>query len=157
MRRRSSKSRVSTWVYLLWGMALLGFLLLPSNYRAGAESAHAHSLIQLWADVTNGTVRHHIDHGTTHPSAGFSSSWFDPSVGVTGLTLSMDFEEERPDAIEQQESAPVSSGVHVLLTAMTALVSLSIGQAPIAVPDRRHSGLSPRVLVPPPRWTTAAS
>ena len=68
----------------------------------------------------------------------------------------MDFEDERPDAIEQQESAPVSGGVHLLLAAMTAIVSLGVSQAPTAAPDRRHSGLSPRILVPPPRWTAAA-
>ena len=132
-------------------MALLGLLILPSNYRAGAESAHAHSLIQLWTEATNGTVRHHIDHGTAHPSPGFSYSWFDPSVGDTGATLSMDFEDERPDAMEHQESAPVSSGVHLLLTSMTAVVCLGVCQTPIAALDRLHSGLSPRILVPPPR------
>ena len=137
-------------------MALLGLLLLPSSYRAGAESAHAHSLIQLWADATNGTVRHHIDHGTAHASPGLSSSWFDPAVGDTGSILTMDFDDERPDAMEHQESTPVSSGVHLLLIAMTAIVSFGVCQAPIAAPDRRHSGLSPRILVPPPRWTVAA-
>src|SRR5687768_12233062 len=60
VQRRSSQSRVSTRIYLLWSMALLGLLLLPANYRAGAESAHAHSLIQLWTDANNGTVRHHV-------------------------------------------------------------------------------------------------
>lgn len=138
-------------------MALLGLLLLPSNYRAGAESAHAHSFIQLWADVTNGTVRHHIDDGASHPGPGFSTSWFEPSVGHTELTLAMDSEEERPDAMEQQESAPALSGVHLLLTVITAIVALGSCQAPSAVPDRRHNGLSPRILVPPPRGTPAAS
>src|SRR5688572_27726859 len=60
VQRRSSQSRVSTWFYLLWSMALLGLLLLPSDYRAGANSAHAHSFIQLWADANTGTVRHHV-------------------------------------------------------------------------------------------------
>jgi hypothetical protein len=139
-------------------MALLGLLLLPSNYRAGAESAHAHSLIQLWADATNGTVRHHnhIDHRSAHASPDPSSSWFDPAVGDTGSTLTMGFDDERPDAMEHQESTPVSSGVHLLLIAMTAIISFWVCQAPIAAPDRRQSGLSPRILVPPPRWTVVA-
>jgi hypothetical protein len=137
-------------------MALLGLLLLPSTYRAGAESAHAHSLIQLWADATNGTVRHHIDHRLAHASSGPSSSWFDPAVGNTGSVLMTNFDDERPDAMEHQESTPVSSGVHLLLIAMPAIVSFRVCQAPIAAPCRRHSGLSPRILVPPPRWTVAA-
>ncbi len=156
VERRSSHSRVSTWVYLLRSMALLGLLLLPSNYRAGAQSAHAHSLIQLWADANDGTVRHHIDHGRAHPSPGVSSSWFDPSVGGTGSTTAMSFDDERPDAAAQQESAPVSSGVHLLLTIMMAVVTLGMCQAPIEVPHRRYRGRSPRILVPPPRWTPAA-
>jgi hypothetical protein len=128
-------------------MALLGLLLLPANYRAGAESAHPHSFIQLWADAANGTMRHHLDYGLGHPIPGGSSSWFDPSVG---------FDDQRPDAVEQQESAPVSSSVHLLLTIIMAIVTLGLCQAPIEAPHRRYSGLSPRILVPPPRWTPAA-
>src|SRR5829696_2912325 len=67
VRRRSSQFRLSLWFRLLWGMALLGLLLLPSSYRAGAESAHAHSLIQLWADAANGTIRHHVHQGLRDP------------------------------------------------------------------------------------------
>ena len=54
---------MSTWFCLLWGMALLGLLLLPSDYRAGAESAHAHSLIQLWADASQGQFITTLAHG----------------------------------------------------------------------------------------------
>jgi hypothetical protein len=137
-------------------MALLGLLLLPASYRAGAESAHAHSLIQLWADAANGTVRHHPGHGPAHAAPG-GSSWFDPTVGDFETTPSVGFGDERPDAAAEQESAPVSSGVHLLLTAMMAIAALGICQAPIDVPDRRHGGLSPRILLPPPRRTPAAS
>ena len=138
-------------------MALLGLLLLPTNYRAGAKSAHAHSLIQLFADVANGTVRHHLDHGWAPPRPAGSSSWFDPSVSDPETNRSVGSDDERVDATEQQESAPVLSGVHVLLTVMMAIVALGMCQAPIAVPDRRQSGLPARILVPPPRWTSAAS
>jgi hypothetical protein len=147
---------VSTWFYLLWSLALLGLLLLPSNYRAGADSAHAHSLIQLWKDANNGTVRHHVDHSWAHPSPGISTSWFDPSVGGTGSTVTLSLDDELPDAAEQQESAPVSSGVHLLLMSMMAIVTLGICPAPSESPHRRYRGLSPRILVPPPRWTPAA-
>jgi hypothetical protein len=138
-------------------MALLGLLLLPASYRAGAESAHAHSLIQLWADVANGTVRHHHDYGLAHAGPGGSSSWFDPTVGDIETNPSVGFGDERPDAAAEHQSAPASSGVHLLLTAIMAIAALGICQAPSEVPDRRHGGLSPPILVPPPRWTPAAS
>ena len=154
---RSRNSRLSTSFSLLWGMALLGLLLLPANYRAGAESAHAHSLIQLFADATNGTIRHHLHYGMGHPDPERSSSWFDPSVGDTRTSQSAILADEPLDAAEQQDSAPVSSGVHLLLTSMMAIVALGVGQAPIALPGLRQNGLSPRILVPPPRWTPAAS
>jgi hypothetical protein len=155
--RRSSESRLSTWFSLLWGMAMLGLLLLPANYRAGAESAHAHSLIQLWADAANGTIHHHLDYGLTYAGARGSTSWFDPSVGDPQTTPSIGFDDERSDAAAEQESAPVSSGVHLLLTTMMAIIALGMCQTPIDVPDRGRRGLSPRILVPPPRWTPAAS
>ncbi len=138
-------------------MALLGLLLLPTSYRGGTEIAHAHSLIQLWADAANGTVRHHPDHGLAHARPGGSSSWFNPTVGDFETTTSVGFDDERPDAAAEQQSVPASSGVHLLLTAIMAIAALGICQAPIDVPDRRHGGLSPPILVPPPRWTPAAS
>jgi hypothetical protein len=63
----------------------------------------------------------------------------------------VDFDDEHPDAVEHQESAPASSGVHLLLIAMTAITVLDMSEPPIAVPDRQRSGLSPPILVPPPR------
>jgi hypothetical protein len=138
-------------------MATLGLLLLPANYRAGAESAHAHSLIQLWADAANGSVHHHLDYGLAHAGARGSSARFDPSIGEPKTTPSVGFDDERPDAATEQESAPVSSGVHLLLTSLMAIIALGMGQSPIDVPDRGRRGLSPRILVPPPRWTPAAS
>jgi hypothetical protein len=148
---------LSIWFSLLWGVALLGLLLLPANYRAGAESAHAHSLFQLWAEAANGTIRHHPDHGPAHAWSGGSSSWFDPAVGDIEPTPSVGFDGQRPDVAAQQESAPVSSGVDLLLTTTIAIVALGIRQAPIDVPDRRLRDLPPRTRVPPPRWTPAAS
>ena len=137
-------------------MALLGLLLLPANYRAGAEIAHAHSLIQLLAEAANGTIPHHHDE-SAQPGPEGSSSWFHPSAGGAGTGLSIGLGNARPDAAQQQESESVSSGVHLLLTAMTAIAALVIRQAPIAILGWRRSGVPPRILVPPPRWTLAAS
>jgi hypothetical protein len=138
-------------------MALLGLLLLPATYRAGAERAHAHSLIQLWTDAAKGTIHHHLDHEMVHPGPGESSSWFDPTVSDTGTSSSVGVDDGRPDTLGQQESTPMSSGIDLLLTAMMALVALGICRAPLGIPDRRRSGQPPRILVPPPRWTPAAS
>ena len=154
--RRSNVFRVSTWFRLLWGMALLGLLFLPSSYRAGAESAHAHSLVQLWEDASDGKVHHHADGGLSGPGPDPSTSWFDPAVAETGRTGSVGLDDRDPDIAEQHDSAPAASGVHLLMTAITAIVPLEMGEAPVTVPDRRRTGLSPRVLLPPPRWTPAA-
>jgi hypothetical protein len=138
-------------------LALLGLLLLPATYRAGAETAHAHSLIQLWADAAKGTIHHHLDHGMGHPGPGESSSWFDPSVSDTGTNSSAGVDDGRPDTLGQQESTPMSSGIDLLLAAIMALVALGICQTPLGIPDRRQCGLPSRILVPPPRWTLVAS
>jgi len=98
--RRSGESGLSTWLSFLWGLALLGLLLLPAHYRAGAETAHAHSLIQLWTDAANGTIRHHLHHRIAHVDPGESSSWFDPSVSAAGTISSVNADDERPDSLE---------------------------------------------------------
>src|SRR5688572_17809119 len=106
LRRRSRISPLSIWFCLLWGMALLGLLLLPSNYRAGAESAHAHSLIQLWVDAGEGRV-HHAHSGLSEPGPALSTSWFDPAVADGGRAEPVGFDDPRPDLAEQHDSAPV--------------------------------------------------
>jgi hypothetical protein len=136
-------------------MALLGLMLLPSDYRAGAESAHTHSLIQLWVDASQESLHHHVRPSLVDANPDRSTSWFDPEVVETGRTGSGGLDDPRPDIAEQHESAPVSGGVHLLLTAMTAIVPLGMREPPGTVPDRRRTGLTPRVLLPPPRWTLA--
>lgn len=140
-------------------MALLGLLLLPTDYRAGAERAHAHSLVQLWVDAADGAIEHHhlhADPGGSRLDPEISTSWFEPSVEVSGSGQSLSVDFERPDVAEYHESAPVSSGAHLLLAVMTVLIAAGPRQAPIAGPGRSLAGHSPRVLLPPPRWTPAA-
>ena len=115
-------------------MALLGLLLLPSNYRAGAEARtriRSSSSGQTrptgpfaTTSITGWRIRVQVfrPHGLTQPSA----------IPKRPRPLSLD--NERPDAAEQQESAPVSSGVHLLLMAMMAIVALGMCQAPIERP-----------------------
>lgn len=156
--RRHSDSGLAALSKLIWGMALLGLLLLPSDYRAGAETAHGHSLIQLWIDAANESVHHHhLGDGGFYLDPDRSTSWFDPSIEDTGSAPSFDLADERPDVAEQHDSAPATSGVHLLLTAMTATLAVGARQAPAAGSDLPIAGLSPRILLPPPRWTPAAA
>jgi hypothetical protein len=135
-------------------MALLGLLLLPSDYRAGAESAHAHSLVQLWADATDGAIyhQHHVHlAGDIEIGPNSMASWFDPAVGEPSSAV-----QTNPDVGEHQETAPVTSGVHLLLVAVAAPIVVAVRTAPTFGPVRRLAGRFPRILLPPPRWTPAA-
>jgi hypothetical protein len=145
---------LKAWISLLWGMALLGLLLLPSDYRAGAEIAHGHSLVQLWVDAGYGTVHHAHDHPRAPDAASArTTSWLEPLIGDTGRAGSASLNDERPDVAEQHDSAPTASGIHILLTMMS--VSLALGVRPVTAAsfDRPISGLPPRIVLPPPRWT----
>lgn len=155
VRRRWSEPRVPIGSCLLWGMALLSLLLLPTDFRAGAEAPHGHSLIQLWVDASDGQLDHHVDRELFASGPGPSTSWFDPAVGETKEVRSIGLDDERPDVAAQHESAPVAGGIELLVTAMAAVAILGMNQAPLALPDRRPTGLPARILVPPPRWTAA--
>ncbi len=43
-------------------VALLGLLMLPVEYRAGAETAHVHAAVQLWYEAARRIVDHHVDY-----------------------------------------------------------------------------------------------
>jgi hypothetical protein len=153
VRRRWSDSRVPIGSRLLWGMALLSLLLLPTDYRAGAEAPHGHSLIQLWVDASDGRVDHHVAREFFASGPVPSTSWFDPAVGETKDIRSTVLADERPDIAAQHESAPVSGGMDLLVTAMAAVAILGMNEVPRALSDRTCTGLPARILVPPPRWT----
>ena len=125
----------------------------------GPKAPHAHSLIQLWADASQRErrssprpraalrlVRRSRPHGLTQPSA---------RRIATGPVILMTSARRRR---RNKSRRPVSSGVHLLLMSHDGdQSSWGCGQAPIDVPDRARTGLSPRILVPPPRWTPVAS
>ena len=157
VRRRWSVSLVPTGSCLLWGMALLSLLLLPADYRAGSEAPHGHSLIQLWADASDGRVDHHVAHEHIASDPVPAASWFDPAVGETNDVRPIGLEDERPEVATQHESAPVSLSLDLLVTATTAITILRLHQVSRAHSDRKRTGLPARILVPPPRWTATTS
>lgn len=154
---------VPAWPGLLWGMAMLGLLLLPSSYRAGAETAHAHSLVQLWIDATDGSIHHHdhdfvLDHHeSVAPTGGIAVSWFDPVVDATPGGEDYGSGVSPPDVGEQQDSAPVSSGVDFLIVAVMTVVIAAAGRAAPVDPGRRPESRFPRLLIPPPRTAPVAA
>jgi hypothetical protein len=119
-------------------MALLGLCLLPTEYHAGDDTAHAHSLLQLWADASDGVVHHH-DAGaaTSHHHEAHAHGPGEP--------------QPEPDLADQQDSAPTASGVLMLLTAILTPPALARSSAAICYAGERLRGHQPRVLLPPPR------
>ena len=121
-------------------------LPLPGRRR----SAHAHSLIQLWTDANNGTVRHHVDHGGCIRVQAF------PLHGLIHPLALPD--RPRPWASMTSSRRRGAARVGACVERRAPAPDRHDGdchpgmcQVPIAVPHRRYSGLS-RILVPPPRW-----
>jgi hypothetical protein len=141
VRRRSWTVLSPPWSKLLWGLALLGVILLPSNYRAGAEFPHSHSLVQLWVDAADGTVHHHAG----------SPAWDDVESSSHERESQLGLSKEHPDAGEHEDSTPTTSGIHLLLSAITILAAVTAGPTPAFGPAQRLTGQILRVLLPPPR------
>src|SRR5215213_8827183 len=127
MRRRSWTTQPLSCSGLLWGLALLGVILLPSDYRAGAEFPHAHSLVQLWVDAADGIVHHHDAGATAWDEVASSSHERGSSLGAS---------EERPDIGEHEDSMPTTSGIHLLLSAITMLIAAPARQIPAFGPQQ---------------------
>jgi hypothetical protein len=127
---------------LVWTLALLGLFLLPIDFRAGAEQAHAHALLHLWADASDGAIHHH----------GSVGDWLDPAVGSTASDAAVS-SAATADVGDHEDSAPAAGGVSFLLGAMTALPALSPRSTEIFCSSRRLVGYVPRMASPPPKWT----
>ena len=151
LRRRLLFSAAPPWQGLILSLALLGLFLLPCDYRAGASSSHAHSIIQLWLDAADGSVQHPHHPATDLLSA--SGSWFDPKFGE----MDKGHAGIAQDVGDQEKSAPASVGFDLLLFAFAAVFIAPSRQSPTPVPTRPLAGRTPGVLSPPPRWTPAAA
>ncbi len=147
---------VPSWTGLLWGLALMGLLLLPSNYRAGAETAHGHALMQLWIDASDGAVHHH--HASVAHTAfqGAAWDWLDPAVNDPTASEAHAAGAAQPDEGQHQDATPAAGGVHLLLTAVALLVLVTARSVPPLAPCRLPKSRVTRVLLPPPRWTPLA-
>jgi hypothetical protein len=150
VQRGNPRITVPGWAGLLWGLALLGLLLLPSDYRAGAETPHAHALLQLWLDAGDGSVHHH--HGTgVHAGAW---DWLElPALDVEAAG-SDHTSPSGPDVGEHQDSVPAGGGAHLLLQTVPILFLAAPRIVPQTGPGRPLRGRAVAVLLPPPRWTS---
>jgi hypothetical protein len=134
-------------------MALLSLWLLPTDYRAGAEAPHGHSLIQLLADASDGRINHHVDHEHFASGPVLSTTSLDPAEGEKKNIRSNAIGDQLPDIAAQHELASVSGGIDLLVAAVAAIAILGMIEMPRALSDRTSTGLPARILVPPPRWT----
>ena len=151
-RRRNSTPIAPVRVGLLWGLALLGLLLLPSDYQAGAETAHGHALMHLWLDAADGVMHHH-DPGAN----GAAWDWLDPALAGAHETGPTDAGASHPDVGEHQDSAPAGGGVHMLVGAVAFFVLGAARAAPSGGVRRALVGQGVPVLLPPPRWSPTAN
>jgi hypothetical protein len=139
-----AESRFAGWIAPLWILALIGLLFLPTEYRGGASAPHSHALLQLLLDAQDGHFLH--IHAQPEMSAGHAYGWLDPAVADDAVGTT----QGRPDVGSQQESAPALS----IITFLVVLPQLPMTRnaLPRVLPEiRRLSGLTPRVLFPPPR------
>jgi hypothetical protein len=152
-QRVNPRLNVPSWTGLLWGLALLGLLLLPSDYRAGAEAAHGHALMQLWIDAADGTVHHHHASDARVATQGANRDWLDPAVDDPTAPEMGAAAAAHPDVGEHQDASPAAGGLHFQIQAVALLVLATARSVPPLAPYRMPKSRVTRVLLPPPRWT----
>lgn len=130
-------------------LALLGLLLLPTNYRADGSSQHGHALLQVWADAADGRLQH---HGDDDVATGIQSDWLDPLVTDQGAAQDAS---RRPDVGGQNDSAPASGGMPLLVDGVVVPVE-AVAAAAIVAAIALLAGRPAPVPTPPPRGALAA-
>lgn len=138
------KQTTQVWAGLLWSMALVGLLLLPSNFRAGGEITHGHSLLQLWADAADG----HIDHHHHHQAAAPLLDWLDPIADTAAQSAP---DQNGIDVGGHDDSTPAPGTVHLLPATLTFFLAFAIVRLPSFQKEQTLVGCCPDVLLPPPR------
>lgn len=144
-----ANSRMSGWIAPLWIMALVGILLIPTEYRGGAGTLHSHALFQLLLDASDGQVAHTHSHVTPRS---YATDWLDPQI----LDPASSQERVRPDVGQQQERvSAVSIITFVLLLPHVLMIPSALPR--VSPTPRRLVGMTLRVLSPPPRAAVVAA
>lgn len=123
-------------------VAALTMLTLPVSYRAGADVAHPHAIIQLWLDAAHGSTDHHrrleTDHSQhdTHPTV--------PAVLRTTVLPAPDV-----PTLSELVSHELPSVIAVSVVAGLVLVLFRL--MPVWTETGALVGQSRRPEIPPPR------
>jgi hypothetical protein len=144
------------WSALLSGLALLGLLVLPIDYRGGSVQPHAHSLLQLIVDSGDGHFSHvHAGSVAVDPPAN-AKSWFDPVADPpAGEPVALE-NAEGIDSGQQHGSVATYSSIPFLLVAAIVVAAPVGARREAIVAAGRLIGRSPRLPLPPPRLAVAA-
>ncbi len=110
-------------------------ILMPVNYRAGADHVHAHTVFQTWIDAATGRSHHH--HEYDHHDA---------------ATLAI-----QPDTAEPLTSHMPIQHANLLgaLSALIALMSVGVPFRLVWPRGDRLAGIIRRLDPPPPRASPA--
>lgn len=129
-------------------------LLMPVNYRAGTDHAHAHTTFQLWIDAATGQSHHHHgDKDQQHVARSAHGSNAHRHTDVV-VTIGDAPASEQPDTAE-----PVSS--HMPVQHANAIGALGVLIALLSVVSvlrscwpggRRLTGVAHLLDPPPPRF-----
>jgi hypothetical protein len=141
----------SPWPALIGALALLGLVILPIDYRGGSDQPHAHSLLQLLLDGSDGHLLHTHAASVAHEAATDEASWFDPGTGSAGESAQIPVADTQVDAGQPHGAASTFSSIPMVLVAMIAVMAPIGSRREIIVGTARLAGRQPRVLIPPPR------
>lgn len=124
----------------LAALAVLCLLMMPIEYRGGAEEPHPHAVFQFWDSGNRDAFDH---HGHAHAAAAVPRA--DASEAPTDVPIVT----EMTASAERAVGFAVAVSALFLLLSLTRVRRLSIPRT--AVPD----GLEPVPDVPPPRSVLA--
>ncbi|MGH2532641.1 MAG: hypothetical protein ACRDJW_10085 [Thermomicrobiales bacterium] len=152
----------------LIALAVLCVLMMPVEYRGGAETPHAHAVFQFWDTGIASAFDHHgHDHGTAGRHANDDVLPTLDSVALGGRLLpaavsgqiatATSSPPDVPQLSKMTASAERAAGLAVAVSVVLALLALTVlRRLPIAA-VRIPAGLTPAPDAPPPRAALAAA
>jgi hypothetical protein len=144
----------------LTALAVLCVLMMPVEYRGGAEASHAHAVFQFWASEGVGALDHHgHDHETVTSRADSLAvgGWLAPITGAESPATATDAPPDTPRLSEFTVAAERAVGMAVAVSAALALLSLVVLRLLPIASVRIPLGLTPAPEAPPPRGATSFS